>query len=123
MKVENIKVWATPESAKGVKKLFGTIGGMKKFVDGIKKRVGDLTALTSINLSKDKFQWGEKETIFLKTIKCIFTTLPCLININYSSPDTPRLPTDASGFWISAVLFQGKECVSLKYLQLSLKKI
>lgn len=75
-KVEKITSWKTPNSPKEVKRFLGTVGWMKKFIDGLEKRVGELTPLTSTKITKENFIWGRKEQEAFDAIKKIIATLP-----------------------------------------------
>lgn len=108
-KIAQIQSWPSPTSPRGVKKFLGTIQWMKKFVWGLQRYVGTLTPLTSSKLATKDFKWGEAKERAFQNIKRIMTSLPCLKNIDYDSPDPLWLFTDASGSGLGAALFQGKE--------------
>jgi hypothetical protein len=82
---------------------------MKKFICGLQQYVGKLTPLTSSKLKPADFNWGEAEDKAFNNIKKILTSLPCLKNVDYDSPDPLWLFTDASGSGIGAALFQGAD--------------
>jgi hypothetical protein len=108
-KVDQILSWPTPKSSKAVKRFLGTIQWIKKFIQGLEKYVGTLTPLTSSKLDPKDYKWGAAEDTAFENIKKIMTSLACLKNINYNSPDPLWLFTEASGLGLGAALFQGKE--------------
>ncbi|POW02060.1 hypothetical protein PSTT_12070 [Puccinia striiformis] len=108
-KVSQILDWPSPRSPKGVKKFLGTVQWMKKFIHGLQKYVGTLTPLTSSKLDPKDFVWGKAEEAAFNNIKRIMTSLPCLKNVDFDSPDPLWLFTDASGSGLGTALFQGKD--------------
>lgn len=108
-KVKAVRDWKTPRSPKTVRQFLGTVGWMKKFIDGLEKHLSSLTPLTSVKMDAKSFAWGEKEEVAFQNIKRLITTLPCLKNLDYDSDEPVWLFTDASASGIGAALFQGKE--------------
>lgn len=57
-KVAAVRDWRTPRSPKAVRQFLGTVGWMKKFIDGLEKHLSSLSPLTSIKTDKNNFKWG-----------------------------------------------------------------
>lgn len=108
-KIAQIQNWPLPVSPKGVKKFMGTIQWMKKFFWGLQHYVGTLKPLMSSKLAPKDFKWGEAEEKAFNNIKQIMTSLTCLKNIDYDSPNSFWLFTNVSGSGLGAALFQGNE--------------
>ena len=100
-KVDAVTNWPTPKDITDVRAFLGLAGYYRKFVNNFSKISAPLSELLK---KENKFEWGEKQTLALETLKKSVSTAPVLV-----LPD-PSLPyvvdTDASGYAVGSALLQ-----------------
>jgi hypothetical protein len=98
-KIDSVLSWPTPKSVHDIQVFLGFANFYRRFIRSYSKITAPLTRL----LRKDvQFEWGDKETQSLSTLKEVFTSAPIL---QHFKPGTPIvIEADASDFAIAGIL-------------------
>jgi hypothetical protein len=99
-KVQAIKDWPVPRSARALRGFLGLAGYYRKFINNY----GSITAPLTVLLQKEGFAWGEEAAAAFATLKAAVTTGPVL-----AMPDLTKtfvVECDASSHGFGAVLIQ-----------------
>jgi len=100
-KVEEIRVWSTPEKVVDAQSFMGSANFYHRFIKGFGKRATSLTDLTKKGI---KWPWTSSCQDALDKLKEMFTTGPILTHFDDTRPT--KLQTEASNFALGAVLSQ-----------------
>jgi hypothetical protein len=99
-KVQAIRDWPTPRSARAVRGFLGLAGYYRKFVHHYGTVAAPLTTL----LKKDGFSWSEKAAATFAALKDAVTSAPVLAMPDFSKPFV--VECDASSHGFGAVMVQ-----------------
>ena len=101
-KLDAVRKFPTPKTAKDIKSFLGLAGYYRKFIDNFSQKALPLTGL----LKKDaSFEWASKQEKSFETLKNCLCEQPILQFPDFDKPF--NVTTDASNFAIGAVLSQG----------------
>jgi len=100
-KVEEIRVWSTPEKVVDVQSFMGFANFYRRFIKGFSKISKPLRDLTKKGI---KWTWTPSCQEAFDKVKEMFTTGPILTHFDDTRPT--KLETDASDFALGAVLSQ-----------------
>ena len=101
-KLDAVRKFSTPKTAKDIKSFLGLAGYYRKFIDNFSQKALPLTGL----LKKDaSFEWTSKQEKSFETLKNCLCEQPILQFPDFDKPF--NVTTDASNFAIGAVLSQG----------------
>jgi hypothetical protein len=101
-KVEAVKSWPQPRSARGLRGFLGLAGYYRRFIQDFGTIAAPLTQL----LRKDAFCWSDEASAAFTVLKTALSTAPVL-----HLPDFSRafmVDCDASGSGFGVVLHQGR---------------
>lgn len=103
-KVQCIRDYPTPASAKDVKRFIGMTGWYRRFIQNFSTVVAPITNL--MTKKAGKFKWTDEAEVSFTKIKDALCTSPVLAMADFAKPFI--LHTDASDVGIGGVLVQGE---------------
>lgn len=103
-KVDGIRNFPTPSTAKEVKRFLGMAGWYRRFINNFSSIVAPITQLTTKKAGK--FKWNEEAEKSFNLIKDALCSAPVLSMPDFSKPFT--IHTDASDVGVGGVLVQGE---------------
>jgi len=112
-KIEAVRDWPTPRTAKQVKRFVGMAGYYKRFVKDFSKLVVPMTKLTRKEV---KFVWSEKCAEVFEELKSRLTSAPILKQPTRSGGMV--IYSDASGKGLGCVLTQNGHVIAYASRQL-----
>jgi hypothetical protein len=105
-KVQAVREWPMPRSARTIRGFLGLAGYYHKFVHNY----GTIAALLTALLKKDGFLWSEETSAAFDALKAAVTTAPVLAMPDFSKPFI--VECDASSHGFGAVLVQDSHPVA-----------
>ena len=101
-KLDAVRLFPTPKSAKDIKSFLGLAGYYRRFINDFSKKALPLTKLLK---KSARFEWTSEQEQAFNTLKNCLCEQPILQFPNFEKPF--NVTTDASNFAIGAVLSQG----------------
>ena len=95
-KVQAIRDWPAPRSARTVRGFLGLAGYYRKFVHNYGTVAAPLTAL----LKKEGFSWNDDTTAAFEALKAVVSSAPILAMPDFAKPFTVECDASSHGFGV-----------------------